>query len=58
MRSSLSDEFAVAAVRDAAPGVSDAHITKVLREMRNRGIVEPVGRGRGARWRRLRHDFD
>jgi hypothetical protein len=35
-------------------GVSDAHISKVLSELKRAGIIEPLGTGRGARWRRLR----
>ena len=50
----LADEFTVSAVRQAAPGVSDAYISKVLGELKKAGILEPIGTGRGARWRRLR----
>lgn len=50
----LADEFAVSAVRQAAPGVSDAYISKVLGELKKAGVIEPIGTGRGARWRRLR----
>jgi Fic family protein len=48
----LVDEFTVSAVRENAPGVSDAHISKVLAELKGAGIIEPLGTGRGARWRR------
>lgn len=58
IRSSLSDEFAVAQVRDAAPGVSDAYISKVLGELKADGVIERISRGRGARWRRLRREFE
>jgi Fic family protein len=47
-----TDEFTVSAVRENAPGVSDAHISKVLAELKQAGIIEPLGTGRGARWRR------
>ncbi|MEV4421561.1 Fic family protein [Patulibacter sp. NPDC049589] len=57
IRSSLSDEFAVSQVRDAAPGVSAAYISKVLGELKDAGAIAPLGRGRGARWRRLRRDI-
>ena len=50
----LSDEFTVADVRENAPGVSDAHISKVLSELKRAGVIEPLGTGRGARWRRPR----
>ena len=58
IRSSLSDEFAVAQIRDAAPGVSDAYISKVLGELKAAGAIERLSRGRGARWRRLQPDVE
>jgi Fic family protein len=58
IRSSLSNEFSIAQVRDASPGVSDAYLSKVLGQLKADGVIEPVGRGRSARWRRLRHDFE
>ena len=58
IRSSLSDEFTVAEIRDASPGVSDAYRSKVLAEMKAEGAIEPIGKGRGARWRRLRSDVE
>jgi Fic family protein len=48
-----TEEFTVSQVRRAAPGVSGAYISKVLAELKDAGILEPVGAGRGARWRRL-----
>lgn len=57
IRASLTDEFTVADVREASPGVSDAYRSKVLQELKGDGVIEPVGKGRGARWRRLRTDF-
>lgn len=55
--SSISNEFRVADVRKACPGVSDATIEKVLRELRDANAIAPISSGRGARWRRLRSDF-
>jgi len=49
----LTDEFTVSAVRENAPGVSDAHISKVLAELKRAGIIEPLGTGRGAHWHKL-----
>jgi Fic family protein len=57
VRTSLADEFTVADVRDAAPTASQSHISKTLASLRDEGIIEPRGAGRGARWRRLRSDF-
>lgn len=48
-----TEEFTVSQVRRAAPGVSDAYISKVLGELKGAGMLEPIGAGRGARWRRL-----
>jgi len=49
----LAEEFTVSAVRENAPGVSDAYISKVLSELKQAGVLEPLGTGRGARWRRI-----
>lgn len=57
IQTSLSDEFRVGDVRNAAPDASDSYITRVLSDLKEQGVIEPVGRGRGARWRRLRTDF-
>jgi Fic family protein len=57
IRSSVSDEFTVADIRRVAPGVSQSYLSKTLARLRDDGIVEPVGAGRGARWRRLTSDF-
>jgi Fic family protein len=58
VRSSLSDEFSIAELRDACPGVSDVYLSKVLGQLKADGVIEPIGRGRSARWRRLRQDFE
>jgi Fic family protein len=58
IRSSLSEEFTIADIRRAAPGVSDDHIRKVLAALRADGIIEAVSKGRSARYRRLRTGFD
>jgi Fic family protein len=52
----LIDEFTVSELRQAAPGVSDAYISKVLGELKQAGALEPIGAGRGARWRRIRDE--
>ena len=57
IRSSLSEEFAVADVRHAAAGISQSHLSKMLTKLRDDGVIESVGAGRGARWRRLKTDF-
>jgi len=57
VRTNVSNVFTISDVRDVAPNVSDVHIGKVLRELRDEGVIELEGAGRGARWRRLRDDF-
>ncbi len=49
-------EFTIADVRQAAPGVSDGYINKLLGELKKAGRIESLGTGRGARWRRLGGD--
>lgn len=49
----LVDEFTVAEVRRAAPGVSQSYINKLLAELKKQGRIRPLGTGRSARWRRL-----
>lgn len=57
VRSHVSDNFTFADVKRASPGVSDDYIRQVLRELRDRHVIEATGAGRGASWRRLRHDY-
>lgn len=45
--------FAISEIEEDCPGVSRELIRQVLRELRDRGELEVLGRGRGARWRRL-----
>ena len=52
VRERLSDEFTIADVREAALGASDSLIGKVLARLRDEGVIEPLGTGRSARWRR------
>jgi Fic family protein len=49
----MVDEFKIAEVREAAPGISDGYINRVLGDLKNQGRIEPLGTGRSARWRRL-----
>jgi Fic family protein len=49
----MVDEFTIAHVREAAPGISDGYINRVLGDLKNQGRIESLGTGRSARWRRL-----
>jgi Fic family protein len=53
IRSSTAEELTVADVRRAVPMASDSYIDKTLAKLRDEGLIEPIGTGRGARWRRL-----
>lgn len=50
---SIAAEFTVADIRRAVPAASGSYISKTLARLRDEGLIEPVGTGRGARWRRL-----
>ncbi len=56
IRRSIADEFTVADVRRAVPAASQSYINKTLTRLRDEGAIEPIGAGRGARWRRLASD--
>lgn len=45
--------FTIADIRRAVPTASDAHIRKVLHQLRDAGRIESVGRGPAAAWQRL-----
>ena len=53
IRERISDEFTIADVRDSSLGASDSMIGKVLARLRDEGVIEPLGTGRSARWRRV-----
>jgi Fic family protein len=53
IRSRVADEFTISDVRRAALGASDSLIGKVLARLRDAGVIEPLGTGRSAKWRRL-----
>ncbi len=57
VRTNASDAFSISEIRDVAPNVSDVYIGQILRQLRDNGIIELEGTGRGARWRRLKTDF-
>jgi Fic family protein len=58
IRSSVKTTFTFDEVRQAAPGVSDVYIGKLLRGLRDDGVLSSSGSGRGARWTRLTTDFE
>lgn len=56
VRSTVKDAIKFDDVRQAAPGISDDYIRKVLRELRDEGVLRAEGTGRGAHWVRLKAD--
>lgn len=52
-RERISDEFTIADVRDSGIGASDSLIGKVLARLRDEGVIQSLGTGRSARWRRF-----
>jgi len=46
-------EFTIKDVERACPTVGRDMIRLVLKELRAEGRIEPVGRGRGAKWKRM-----
>jgi Fic family protein len=57
IKTSLSSEFTVSDLRNASPGASDSYITQILIDLKEHGIIERIGAGRGSKWRRLRTNF-
>jgi hypothetical protein len=53
IRERASEEFTIADVRDAGIGASDSLIGKVLTRLRDAGVIQPLGIGRSAKWRRV-----
>jgi predicted HTH transcriptional regulator len=41
-------------IRNACPDVSDSTIDRVLRQLKKDNIVEVLGKGRNAKWKRLK----
>jgi Fic family protein len=53
IRLSTVANFTVADVRRAVPTVSQSYINKILTKLRKEGVIEPIGSGQSARWRKL-----
>lgn len=56
IRSRAIAEFSIGDVRGAT-GASDAHIRAVIKELKDLGAVQTLGKGRHAKYRRLHTDF-
>src|SRR5215210_390835 len=51
---SLKEPFTIGDLERACPGVSRDMVRRVLRQLKEAGRVEPLGRGPGAQWRKKR----
>ena len=49
----FTTDFSVADIRKKCPGVGIDMIRRVLQDLRGQGLVECVGRGRSAKWRKI-----
>lgn len=52
---SFNNYFTKEDIRKYNPYISDSTINRSLKNLRERGIIEPTGKGRSAKWRKLRH---
>jgi len=50
----VSDAFTIADVRRASTQAGDSYIRVILGDLKVDGVSEPVGRGRSAKWRRVK----
>jgi Fic family protein len=50
LHTNLSDRFTVADIREILPTTSDVHIGRLLRDLKDRSVIERRGAGRGAYW--------
>lgn len=53
LSASLGDRFTIADIREILPSTSDVHIGRLLRALKDRGVIERHGAGRGTYWTRL-----
>lgn len=52
---SFNNYFTKDDIRKYNPYISDSTINRSLKSLRERGVIEPTGKGRSAKWRKLRH---
>jgi len=53
--SSLGTYFTKDDIRKNNPYISDSTINRTLKSLRERNIIEPTGKGRSAKWRKVKH---
>lgn len=42
--------FSISEIEKECPGVSRDMVRKILRELRNKGVIKAIGTGRNAKW--------
>ncbi|QVK19239.1 hypothetical protein KHQ81_05930 [Mycoplasmatota bacterium] len=52
---SFNNLFTKEDIRKYNPYISDSTINRSLKNLRERGIIEPTGKGRSAKWRKIKH---
>jgi len=53
---SLGTYFTKDDIRKMNPYISDSTINRTLKSLRERNVIEPTGKGRSAKWRKVRHN--
>ncbi|MTI68383.1 MAG: Fic family protein [Firmicutes bacterium] len=51
---SVLGSFSKEDIRNACPDVSESTINRVFRELKKEGVIEVLGKGRNAKWKRLK----
>jgi predicted transcriptional regulator of viral defense system len=46
--------FSISEIEEACPGVSRDMVRLVLRAMKSEGVIESMGKGRGAKWKQVK----
>jgi Fic family protein len=57
VRTYHADLFAVSDVRRVVPNIGEQHLGNVLRGLKNDGVLDREGYGKGSKWRIRRRDF-
>lgn len=54
---SFKEKFSKEDIRKQNPFVSDSTINRTLKRLKDEGVIEPLGKGRSAKWQRTRREF-
>jgi hypothetical protein len=53
----FSTHFTKEDIRQYNPFISDSTINRALKSMKEAGVIEPTGKGRSAKWRKIKHSI-